>query len=292
MAPELTPFTEITFGASAVTTSSPQAHPPIQAEIGRYRLRLAQSCEDRDAACRLRFKVFNIELGEGLESSYETGLDFDRFDPYCEHLIVEEPASRRIVGTYRMQSGSSAGAQSGLLLRAGICSCALRTAASRHSGTGARGRGSRAPHAGGAHTFVAWDCAVCHRDGTSLPARLLFAELQKSARGLADVSPVGVVSGFAGIRDDSDPAVCLSRGAAETDSRNRMHSRSPVARIQRVNSDESSQTTQSVPDAGRAHCRAAGLGSLVRDHRFSDVARSGDRWLRQRGSDSWGLLAS
>lgn len=104
----LEPFAEIAFGAGAVKTSTPQAHPPVQAEIGRYRLRLAQSCEDRDAACRLRFKVFNIELGEGLESSYETGLDFDRFDPYCEHLIVEEPASRRIVGTYRMQSGSAA----------------------------------------------------------------------------------------------------------------------------------------------------------------------------------------
>jgi len=71
-------------------------------------MRLAQSCEERDAACRLRFRVFNIELGEGLESSYETGLDVDRYDPYCEHLIVEEQASRRIVGTYRMQSGSAA----------------------------------------------------------------------------------------------------------------------------------------------------------------------------------------
>ncbi len=69
---------------------------------------LAQSSEERDAACRLRFRVFNIELGEGLESSYETGLDFDRYDLYCEHLIVEERASRRIVGTYRMQSGSAA----------------------------------------------------------------------------------------------------------------------------------------------------------------------------------------
>lgn len=71
-------------------------------------MRLAQSREERDAACRLRFRVFNVELGEGLESSYETGLDFDEYDPYCEHLIVEERSSRRIVGTYRMQSGSSA----------------------------------------------------------------------------------------------------------------------------------------------------------------------------------------
>jgi putative hemolysin len=82
--------------------------PDIRAEVGRYRLRLALTREDREAACRLRFRVFNVELGEGLEGSYQTGLDTDRFDPVCEHLLVEDKASRRIVGTYRMQSGTTA----------------------------------------------------------------------------------------------------------------------------------------------------------------------------------------
>jgi putative hemolysin len=84
------------------------AKPHIHAEVGRYRVRLAQTVEDRDAACRLRFKVFNIELGEGLESSYQTGLDTDQFDLFCEHLLVEDKVDRRIVGTYRMQSGMTA----------------------------------------------------------------------------------------------------------------------------------------------------------------------------------------
>jgi putative hemolysin len=82
--------------------------PRIHAEVGRYRVRLAETVEDRDAACRLRFKVFNIELGEGLESSYQTGLDTDQFDMFCEHLLVEDKSTRRIVGTYRMQSGNTA----------------------------------------------------------------------------------------------------------------------------------------------------------------------------------------
>ena len=73
---------------------------------------MAETAEDRAAACRLRFRVFNIELGEGLESSYQTGLDTDRFDACCEHLLVEDKQeanpSRRIVGTYRMQSGTTA----------------------------------------------------------------------------------------------------------------------------------------------------------------------------------------
>ena len=80
----------------------------IHAEVGRYRLRMAQNVEDRDAACRLRFRVFNIELGEGLASSYQTGLDNDQFDLFCEHLLVEDKHTQRIVGTYRMQSGESA----------------------------------------------------------------------------------------------------------------------------------------------------------------------------------------
>ncbi len=86
----------------------PGVFPRVHAEVGRYRLRLAQSAEDRDAACRLRFKVFNIELGKGLDASYETGLDTDQFDLFCEHLLVEDKVDRRVVGTYRMQSGLTA----------------------------------------------------------------------------------------------------------------------------------------------------------------------------------------
>jgi len=84
------------------------ASPRINAEVGHYRLRLAQGADDREAACRLRFRVFNIELGEGLESSYETGIDTDHFDVFCEHLLVEDKSNGRVVGTYRMQSGTTA----------------------------------------------------------------------------------------------------------------------------------------------------------------------------------------
>ena len=90
----------------------PFVRPHIRAEVGRYRVRLAETREDREAACRLRFKVFNVELGEGLDSSYETGLDTDQFDPVCEHLLVEDrqasSPARLVVGTYRMQSGTTA----------------------------------------------------------------------------------------------------------------------------------------------------------------------------------------
>ena len=77
----------------------------ISIQLGRYEIRLAETRAERESACRLRFKVFNIELGEGLESSLQTGLDQDQFDLFCDHLIVEDRSRREVVGTYRMQSG-------------------------------------------------------------------------------------------------------------------------------------------------------------------------------------------
>jgi putative hemolysin len=85
-----------------------ETQPRICIETGKYQIRVAQSLEEREAACRLRFKVFNIELGEGLASSYSTGLDQDQFDLFCDHLIVEDRSESEIVGTYRMQSGAMA----------------------------------------------------------------------------------------------------------------------------------------------------------------------------------------
>lgn len=100
---------------AAASSSCVNPHAPdfetgvqVRAEAGRYRLRLAESAEDRDEACRLRFKVFNIELGEGLDESYKTGMDADQYDLFCDHLLVEDKITRRVVGTYRMQSGPTA----------------------------------------------------------------------------------------------------------------------------------------------------------------------------------------
>ncbi len=72
---------------------------------GAYQLRFAESREDLEAAFRLRFIVFNLELNEGLESAYATGYDTDEFDKTCDHLIVEHRPSRQVVGTYRLQTG-------------------------------------------------------------------------------------------------------------------------------------------------------------------------------------------
>ncbi len=85
--------------------------PDLTLREGRYRLRFASSEADVRAALRLRYEVFNLELGEGLQSSVATGLDQDQFDGGCHHLLVERDDV--VVGTYRMQTGAMAAAWAG-----------------------------------------------------------------------------------------------------------------------------------------------------------------------------------
>lgn len=89
------------------------AIPQKELREGRYQVRFARTREERDAALKLRFEVFNLELGEGLERSFLTARDADEFDDVCHHLIVEDSDSGRIVGTYRTQTAEMAAAARG-----------------------------------------------------------------------------------------------------------------------------------------------------------------------------------
>jgi putative hemolysin len=70
-----------------------------------FRVGMAQTLDDVIECQRLRYLVFNCELGEGLDSSALIGLDRDRFDFICDHLMVRDASTGRLAGTYRMQSG-------------------------------------------------------------------------------------------------------------------------------------------------------------------------------------------
>jgi putative hemolysin len=75
------------------------------AATGRFQVRMAQTLEDVIECQRLRYLVFNCELGEGLDSSSLKGLDRDSFDFACDHLMVHDAATGKLAGTYRMQNG-------------------------------------------------------------------------------------------------------------------------------------------------------------------------------------------
>jgi putative hemolysin len=88
---------------------SPRSHAPR----ATYAVRLARNASDIEAAQRLRFEVFNLELNEGLDVAYLSGLDADQFDECCDHLLVEDTRTGTVVGTYRLQTGQLAAANHG-----------------------------------------------------------------------------------------------------------------------------------------------------------------------------------
>jgi putative hemolysin len=92
-----------------LTTPVPVERPEqLTASTPLFRLSLARNAGDLLACQRLRYLVFNRELGEGLAASEPAGLDRDEFDQFCDHLTVHDTASGRLVGTYRMQTGARA----------------------------------------------------------------------------------------------------------------------------------------------------------------------------------------
>lgn len=87
--------------------------PPDEVRSGPYRLTFARTLEELRSLQRLRFEVFNLELGEGLASSFESGLDQDDLDEIMHHILITDTRTSEVVGTYRMQTAAMAAANGG-----------------------------------------------------------------------------------------------------------------------------------------------------------------------------------
>ena len=86
----------------------PERIPDPQDLPGRYDLRFARNHEDLDTVLALRYRVFNLEMSEGLEESERTQRDFDKYDPFCHHLMVRLKDTAEVIGTYRLQTREAA----------------------------------------------------------------------------------------------------------------------------------------------------------------------------------------
>ncbi|HIG10052.1 MAG: GNAT family N-acyltransferase [bacterium] len=93
-----------------VAPAHPSQRPPLDETRGDYAIRFAHDQSDLDACYRLRYTVFNLELGEGLAGSERTQLDVDKFDAQCHHLMVIHESSGTVIGTYRIQTAAMADA--------------------------------------------------------------------------------------------------------------------------------------------------------------------------------------
>lgn len=80
----------------------------LEIKKGPYVARFVSRHRDILPALRLRFQVFNLELNEGLASAFTYGHDVDEFDSICDHLVVEHIPTSRVIGTYRLQTGTNA----------------------------------------------------------------------------------------------------------------------------------------------------------------------------------------
>lgn len=67
-----------------------------------FQVKLAKTPQEVEAAQRLRFEVFNIEMKRGLRSSYASGLDTDEYDALCDHILIVDTAKDMTIGTYRL----------------------------------------------------------------------------------------------------------------------------------------------------------------------------------------------
>ena len=121
----------------------------------RYEVRFVQNAEEFDAVLKMRFNVFNLELGEGLEESYVTQRDQDEFDASCHHLIVIEKKSREVIGTYRMQTYEMAAAANGFYSAAEFDLTRLPEAVIKNSVEVGRAC-IAAPHRNGRVLFLLW----------------------------------------------------------------------------------------------------------------------------------------
>lgn len=73
----------------------------------RYHISLAVDDHEIRECQRLRYKVFVEEMGAQLPVILPDH-DIDQYDPFCDHLLVRDLSSGKVIGTYRILTPESA----------------------------------------------------------------------------------------------------------------------------------------------------------------------------------------
>ena len=77
------------------------AHIPVCIEKKNYLIKTADTIEELRSALRLRHDIFLQEL---LKKKKRSGIDLDKFDKCCDHLLIIDKRTDQVIGTYRLQS--------------------------------------------------------------------------------------------------------------------------------------------------------------------------------------------
>ncbi len=75
-------------------------HISFEFERGDYLVKTAQNGDELEACLRLRFEVFHREF---MEVEKKHGVDIDKLDFICDHLmIIDRRSESKVIGTYRL----------------------------------------------------------------------------------------------------------------------------------------------------------------------------------------------
>lgn len=99
----------------------------MQSRPNELCVRLAKTADDLLAVQALRYQVFIKELGgDGTDVDHALQVEADRFDPFCDHLMLEDTAGR-LVGVYRLMTQQMAARAGGFYSDAEFDLTALMT---------------------------------------------------------------------------------------------------------------------------------------------------------------------
>ncbi|MGZ8176445.1 GNAT family N-acetyltransferase [Williamsia sp. SKLECPSW1] len=97
------------------STTAPVRRSRVLLRGPRYTLHLTTRPADIEAAQRLRHDVFSTEPGfSSAMADAVDGRDADRWDDFCDHLLVRDGTDGSVVGCYRMLTPAAAIAAGGL----------------------------------------------------------------------------------------------------------------------------------------------------------------------------------
>jgi putative hemolysin len=92
----------------------PRSHAPIESQpaplesaLGGIQTSWARHQDEVRQAQQLRYQVFAGEMGARIDTPID-GHDVDRFDDYCEHVLVRDKATDEVIGTYRVLTPAQA----------------------------------------------------------------------------------------------------------------------------------------------------------------------------------------
>jgi len=79
---------------------------PFSFKKGHYTVKTAESSDELKALLELRFAIFHKEYKQRKRS---VGVDVDELDLVCDHLMIRDDRTGRVVGTYRLNVGDLSG---------------------------------------------------------------------------------------------------------------------------------------------------------------------------------------